>query len=176
MDWHSSGITTSVIGALKRGLTPLGKELMTGPLLGATCNLQPRCRAVCFRQVAMLICPLTWGEKPATQTLRERGPFPDRPLLGAEHRLAAANRGLISTAAAKLPSDGVDNSDTVEGEPHLFRPNHVRRSVCDSLRPTTKSGGMVSRRRSVGSIRDTDRLRDDPRLQNPNLLPRDKPF
>jgi uncharacterized protein len=27
MDWHSSGITTSVIGALKRGLTPLGKEL-----------------------------------------------------------------------------------------------------------------------------------------------------
>jgi uncharacterized protein len=25
MDWHSSGITTSVIGALKRGLTPLGR-------------------------------------------------------------------------------------------------------------------------------------------------------
>lgn len=23
MDWHSSGITTSVIGALKRGLTPM---------------------------------------------------------------------------------------------------------------------------------------------------------
>ena len=27
MDWHSSGITTSVIGALKRGLTPLVSEL-----------------------------------------------------------------------------------------------------------------------------------------------------
>jgi len=27
MDWHSSGITTSVIGALKRGLSPLQKEL-----------------------------------------------------------------------------------------------------------------------------------------------------
>ena len=27
MDWHSSGITTSVIGALKRGLTPLQAEL-----------------------------------------------------------------------------------------------------------------------------------------------------
>ena len=27
MDWHSSGITTSVLGALKRGLTPLGQEL-----------------------------------------------------------------------------------------------------------------------------------------------------
>lgn len=27
MDWHSSGITTSVIGALKRGLTPLRGEL-----------------------------------------------------------------------------------------------------------------------------------------------------
>src|SRR3954462_2263257 len=27
MDWHSSGITTSVIGAMKRGLTPLGGEL-----------------------------------------------------------------------------------------------------------------------------------------------------
>src|ERR1044071_7804664 len=27
MDWHSSGITTSVIGALKRGLTPLRNEL-----------------------------------------------------------------------------------------------------------------------------------------------------
>jgi hypothetical protein len=27
MDWHSSGITTSVIGALKRGLKPLGSEL-----------------------------------------------------------------------------------------------------------------------------------------------------
>jgi hypothetical protein len=27
MDWHSSGITTSVLGALKRGLTPLQNEL-----------------------------------------------------------------------------------------------------------------------------------------------------
>jgi hypothetical protein len=27
MDWHSSGITTSVVGALKRGLAPLGREL-----------------------------------------------------------------------------------------------------------------------------------------------------
>ena len=27
MDWHSSGITTSVIGALKRGLRPLENEL-----------------------------------------------------------------------------------------------------------------------------------------------------
>src|SRR5947209_19674182 len=27
MDWHSSGITTSVIGALKRGLAPLGSQL-----------------------------------------------------------------------------------------------------------------------------------------------------
>jgi len=29
MDWHSSGITTSVIGALKRGLSPLEQELGT---------------------------------------------------------------------------------------------------------------------------------------------------
>src|SRR6202042_3760815 len=27
MDWHSSGITTSVLGALKRGLQPLAGEL-----------------------------------------------------------------------------------------------------------------------------------------------------
>jgi hypothetical protein len=27
MDWHSSGITTSVIGALKRGLAPIEDEL-----------------------------------------------------------------------------------------------------------------------------------------------------
>jgi uncharacterized protein len=27
MDWHSSGITTSVVGALKRGLAPIGREL-----------------------------------------------------------------------------------------------------------------------------------------------------
>lgn len=27
MDWHSSGITTAVIGALKRGLGPLQQEL-----------------------------------------------------------------------------------------------------------------------------------------------------
>src|SRR5215471_9566938 len=27
MDWHSSGITTSVIGALKRGLAPIQDEL-----------------------------------------------------------------------------------------------------------------------------------------------------
>src|SRR5947209_18886953 len=27
LDWHSSGITTSVIGALKRALAPLGGEL-----------------------------------------------------------------------------------------------------------------------------------------------------
>src|ERR1700721_1743766 len=28
MDWHSSGITTSVIGALKRGLAPVQAELL----------------------------------------------------------------------------------------------------------------------------------------------------
>src|SRR3972149_5068773 len=27
MDWHSSGVTTSVMGALKRGLAPRAKEL-----------------------------------------------------------------------------------------------------------------------------------------------------
>src|SRR5579871_5043716 len=27
MDWHSSGVTTSVIGALKRGLAPLSTDL-----------------------------------------------------------------------------------------------------------------------------------------------------
>src|SRR6201985_862677 len=27
MDWHSSGITTSVLGALKRGLAPVAREL-----------------------------------------------------------------------------------------------------------------------------------------------------
>src|SRR5581483_5487449 len=27
MDWHSSGITTSVLGALKRGLEPVSREL-----------------------------------------------------------------------------------------------------------------------------------------------------
>src|SRR6202049_2164722 len=27
MDWHSSGITTSVLGALKRGLNPRAREL-----------------------------------------------------------------------------------------------------------------------------------------------------
>ena len=27
MDWHSSGVTTSVMGALKRGLTPKASEL-----------------------------------------------------------------------------------------------------------------------------------------------------
>src|SRR5580692_1703291 len=27
MDWHSSGITTSVLGALKRGLAPIDREL-----------------------------------------------------------------------------------------------------------------------------------------------------
>src|ERR1700722_10831294 len=27
MDWHSSGITTSVLGALKKGLAPLSQEL-----------------------------------------------------------------------------------------------------------------------------------------------------
>src|SRR4051794_40858238 len=27
MDWHSSGITTSVVGALKRGLNPRAEEL-----------------------------------------------------------------------------------------------------------------------------------------------------
>src|ERR1700709_1974123 len=27
MDWHSSGITTSVVGALKRGLAPLSDQL-----------------------------------------------------------------------------------------------------------------------------------------------------
>ena len=30
MDWHSSGITTSVLGALKRGLNPRANELGRG--------------------------------------------------------------------------------------------------------------------------------------------------
>jgi hypothetical protein len=33
MDWHSSGITTSVIGALKRGLGPL-ERYASGPPVG----------------------------------------------------------------------------------------------------------------------------------------------
>ena len=31
MDWHSSGITTSVLGALKRGLNPRAHELAARP-------------------------------------------------------------------------------------------------------------------------------------------------
>ena len=36
MDWHSSGITTSVMGALKRGLNPRADEL------GIVCLRRPR--------------------------------------------------------------------------------------------------------------------------------------
>ena len=32
MDWHSSGVTTSVIGALKRGLAPLSRRTGTACL------------------------------------------------------------------------------------------------------------------------------------------------
>src|ERR1700722_14327398 len=40
MDWHSSGITTSVLGALKRGLNPRAHEL--GIYLCAARGKQPR--------------------------------------------------------------------------------------------------------------------------------------
>ena len=35
MDWHSSGITTSVLGALKRGLGPLAGKVFRVGLMGA---------------------------------------------------------------------------------------------------------------------------------------------
>jgi hypothetical protein len=41
MDWHSSGITTSVIGALKRGLNPIAGELGIH-VCGARAGLSPR--------------------------------------------------------------------------------------------------------------------------------------
>jgi len=45
MDWHSSGITTSVIGALKRGLNPRAGELGV-----FVCGGQPRWRVPCSNQ------------------------------------------------------------------------------------------------------------------------------
>jgi hypothetical protein len=62
MDWHSSGITTSVIGALKRGLQPLSDELgihvwggprrLRCPRLGARLRrgVSPNGRSLPFRQ------------------------------------------------------------------------------------------------------------------------------
>src|SRR3979411_2162323 len=41
MDWHSSGITTSVIGALKRGLSPLQQELGVHVCGGGGRHLRP---------------------------------------------------------------------------------------------------------------------------------------
>src|SRR5690242_1363748 len=35
MDWHSSGITTSVVGALKRGLAPLSRSSGSMSVAGA---------------------------------------------------------------------------------------------------------------------------------------------
>ena len=56
MDWHSSGITTSVIRALKRGLTPLAGESgamrrKRGPSRAAT---MVRCKASRCRQVRLV--------------------------------------------------------------------------------------------------------------------------
>src|ERR1700684_2565796 len=41
MDWHSSGITTSVIGALKRGLAPIQRELGIYVCGGKGLNARP---------------------------------------------------------------------------------------------------------------------------------------
>ncbi len=44
MDWHSSGITTSVIGALKRGLAPLAKRARPACLRRARQSIRARRR------------------------------------------------------------------------------------------------------------------------------------
>jgi hypothetical protein len=56
MDWHSSGITTSVIGALKRGLGPLSAELGIH-VCGGFCRDLAGCKRapllVCVGEVAL---------------------------------------------------------------------------------------------------------------------------
>jgi hypothetical protein len=49
MDWHSSGITTSVIGTLKRGLGPLSDEL--GTCAAAAASIRERRRTNCMLSV-----------------------------------------------------------------------------------------------------------------------------
>jgi hypothetical protein len=53
MDWHSSGITTSVIGVLKRGLAPLEHELGVH-VCGATGVTHNRPHTSCFPSVSTL--------------------------------------------------------------------------------------------------------------------------
>src|SRR5689334_23292294 len=53
MDWHSSGVTTSVMGALKRGLSPRAHELglfICGGRGGFSRNTPNELRAIAFRR------------------------------------------------------------------------------------------------------------------------------
>ena len=53
MDWHSSGITTSVIGALKHGLAPLEQELGVHVCGGRGRHSPASMAAICARSVGM---------------------------------------------------------------------------------------------------------------------------
>jgi hypothetical protein len=58
MDWHSSGITTSVIGALKRGLGPLSGELgITCAAAAASIQGRRRTSCVCSANASASMAP-----------------------------------------------------------------------------------------------------------------------
>jgi hypothetical protein len=58
MDWHSSGITTSVIGALKRGLGPLSGELGTmSAAAAASIRVRPRMNCASWANASVLTVP-----------------------------------------------------------------------------------------------------------------------
>src|SRR5207248_11207256 len=53
MDWHSSGVTTSVMGALKRGLAPIASELgiyVCGGRGRFSRNTPNELRSICYRR------------------------------------------------------------------------------------------------------------------------------
>ena len=74
MDWHSSGITTSVIGALKRGLAPLEPNSGFTSAAGAA-NIRGK-RPTSSSQSASgsaLTAPRSRGEPPGSQGRQRRG-------------------------------------------------------------------------------------------------------
>ena len=98
MDWHSSGITTSVIGSLKRGLAPLEHELGVHICGG---------RGLVSVRVAMSCC--AWGSSPHSPTA-----------MGATRDFRSASRAHPRSASARCMAcrtgshwmDGSNDGDT----------------------------------------------------------------
>ena len=123
MDWHSSGITTSVIGALKRGLEPLAGELGLHVCGGRGAHSrQDAARARRDRRTGRLRRRQARGRQPPRRQGRQRrraGRL--RPLPARLHRRRRRTLGRRAAGHERRRAAGAPLSLAVRGAEELRR-------------------------------------------------------